>query len=300
MELSTYQMRLYSELLGERNYKRSYCSSIDEGEVQDTLYEMLWFGKQLPLSQNDLKEKFGTHNGLEGSNGITYLVNHPLIDKIQFRRNYVNDSIYSYTLFIKEWGPIESVTSSCYSKIRDKNGVTEYCDSETLAESNNIVTVDPIIQQISFLTLKDYDYWPDISHLIGKSIQDAKEEYGSRYVYEFNPFAKEGLEYTYQTANDSIFNFIRFVTDAAGIITSCGMELYEIIKEQNEAQRKCAEIASFFRHKYYFDKFDEEKDVYHYFSDADETKTRFKVRLFLERYPSGKGYYRVQVFYDKQ
>ena len=179
---SAYQMRLYSNLQGEHVYKRVYNPSIDDYTVKDVIKEMLQYSSYLPLSKDELASSFGFYNRLGGDNKIEYLMNHPFIEKIRFNENYDNDSIYSYSLSINNWMECEPIVDSLFTKIRTTNGMTEYCDAGTLEYSNNVIMIDPVSHQMSFYPIKDYDYWPNVSHYIGMATNDVKKELEKKYV----------------------------------------------------------------------------------------------------------------------
>ena len=297
LKLSTYQLMLYSNLLGEHDYRRVYYSFSEDYEVQDTLSELFRYKEYLPLSKEDLIKKFGAHNRLSNDNKIEYLLNHPMFEKIRFNENYNNDSIYSYTILLKDWNKTDSVICAHYTKIKDNNFTSTFCDAESLEKSNNIILIDSATRQITISTLKDYDYWPDISHFLGMTLQDVKKEYADRYIYKFHEFTETGQsEYTFQTELDGIFSFIKFTTDSHGIIISCGMQLYNFFKEKIEAQKKETEIDSVLRRRYYSKEKDEKNDIYYYYSDSTITESKFRITLSLKFEPLG---YYILIYYDK-
>ena len=301
LDLSKYQMKLYSNLLGDRVFRKTYYPSVEEYLIHDTLLELRQYGNYLPLHKDELLGKYGEYNSLLNERDITYYVNHPLIDKITFNGNYDNDSVYSYTLTHKEndWCKIDSFVRSGFTRWRDVDGTTEYIDADVIENSNNVIIVDSALHQIRYQPIKDYDYWPNISHYIGEPIQVIKKEYEGRYAYSYKEKPNdETFEYQYYTVRDSVSYFVGFASDENGTIIRCGIELFYHFREIKDAQKKCAEIASILNRKYSLEGYDTKNNIYNYCSGPFVTNLSYNIKLRIKQYPGGVGYYRIQLLYE--
>jgi|GEM_PF-4178026 len=293
LNLSTYQMRLYSIIMGQRDYKRAYHSSIKDYNIQDTLLEMFYYKKYLPLHKKDLIVKFGDYNRLTNCNGITYFTHHPLFGKISFTENYDNDSIYSYTLFINDWNQCVHFFESDYKKIRNINATTEYIDSETLETSNNVIIVDSSIKQISFKPINDYDYWPNVSHYLGDNLRTFMDDYQTKYVYRFHKNVDLELdEYSFQTHKDSICAEIFVDADSNNIIKQSGVYLMRtyLSSKKKDAQKELEKFACLLSKKYNLDKegVDENGNIiYYYHPKRQIDESPYEIRLRLRQYQNG-------------
>ena len=265
--LTKYQMRLYSSLLGERVYQKVYYPSIDEYVMQDTLLELNHYGDYLPLSKDVILNKFGIENSLSKDGKVLYYVNHPLIKRLTFNNNYFNDSVYSYSLIIdeKKWDKVYKLVQGEFTKIRDINGTTEYMDSEVLANAKQIIITDSASSTMTFKSMMDYDYLPDVSHFMGMPYENAKDEYHKRYVYDFREDQEtKTTEYYYRTAKDSVYNFVAFKIDSSGIVTQCGVELFKYYINKTDAKKSLSLMASLLDKKYIFDNYDDVNNIYYY------------------------------------
>lgn len=301
LSLSPYKMTLYSNTFGEHNYKKMHYSTIEEERIQDklqnvvrdTLLEMLRYQDYLPLRENDLLNKFGSYNRLVDNKGISYYLHHSLFDKISFSENLDNDSIYSFTLFVKDWAKCFPFIESNYIKLRDVNATTEYIDSESLETSENVVITDPSTKQISFKPIKDYDYWPNMSRYMGKALQTFMDDYQAKFVYRFHENAELGLfEYSFQTHRDSICTDIFVCVDSNNIIKQSGVCLIKtyISSRKKEAQKELEQTAVLLNKKYFFDRegMDENGNkVYYYYPSSKKNDSPYKIKLRLRQYQNG-------------
>ncbi len=304
LDLSLYQMTLYSNTYGVRNYKKVHYSTIEEERIQDrlqnivrdTLMEMLQYQDYLPLHKNDLIAKFGDYNRLGNCNGIAYFTHHSLLDKILFTENLDNDSIYSYSLIIREknWCKCDSIICSNYMKLRNINGTTEYTDADKLENSNNVIIVDSVSRCIKISPIKDYDFWPNVSRYLNMTIQDVKSELAKKYVYIYQLHHETGLhEYQFQTSKDSLCSTIGVMSDSEGIIQSCSVSLLKqyMLSKITEAKKEEEETALFLKKKYYFDKekIDEKTGdkVYYFYPCNPMTDSKFEIILRLRYYQNG-------------
>lgn len=291
--LSPYQMRLYSDIYGEYNFRKVYYPSVYEYEVKDTLSELLTFTQFLPLFSNDLQEKFGTYNHPTSYNSMTYLLNHPIFDRVMFKGNYENDTIYSYILQVPadSWKQIEHTVNGKYAKIRSFKGTTEYCNSTNLETSSTTISMDADNKQITIALLKDYEYWPDVTHYLGMQIQDVNTELGNKYVYTYHHNSETSLdEYEYQTAGDSICYNICVRADEAGTVQSCGVTLHRQYSKKAEAQKEENLIAKLLSKRYLLHK--EESDeqsnnVFYYRPYENSSNSNFEVQLKLKYRENG-------------
>ena len=304
IELSPYQMTLYSNIYGERNYKKAHYSTLEDEGIKDILQnverdilmEMLQYQKYLPLHKNDLIEKFGYHNRLVESMGFAYYLHHSLLDKISFIENYENDSIYSYTLSVKDWTRCISIIQSNYVKLRDVGVSTEYIDAETLEASKNVIITDPTTKQMSIKPIKDYDYWPNISHYIGKDLETFLDDFRSKYVYKFHENLNLGLyEYSFQAHKDSICSDIFVIVDSNNIIQQSGVcmintYLSSSSSRKKEAQKELDKFSQLLRMKYFLDRegMDENGNkVYYYHPNRQKDESPYEIRLRLRQYQNG-------------
>ena len=83
------------------------------------------------------------------------------------------------------------------------------------------------------------------------------------------------------------------------MVNRCGIELFYHFKKENDAKKKCAEIASVLSRKYALKGYDSKNFIYDYYSGPFVTNTSFNIKLRIKRYTSGAGYYRIQVFYEQ-
>ena len=291
--LSTYQMRLYSSIMGERSYRRVYHPTIEDFNMQDTLSEMLHYKKYLPLHKNNLIAKFGDYNRLPNCDGISYFTHHPLFDKISFPENFDNDSIYSFTLSVKDWEKCFPIIESNYTKFRDVNATAEYIDSESLETSENVVITDSSTKHISFKPIKDYDYWPNVSRYVGKTLHTFMAEYQAKFVYRFHENAELGLfEYSFQTHSDSICTDIFVCVDSNNIIKQSGVCLIKtyISSRKKEAQKELEKYAILLNKKYFFNRegVDENGNkVYYYYPSRQKDNSPYEIKLRLRQYQNG-------------
>ena len=227
LDMTTYDMRLYSNLMGEHGFRRVYAPSYDF-VVQDTLVEMLQFKNGLPLSKTDLGEMFGTYNKIRGDSIDCYLLSHPLFRSVLFSGNHNNDSVYSYTLNVNDWNACYNAVGAKYAVVRTRtDGLTELCDAESLAKSTSVAIADSINGMLTFSPIGDFDYWPNVSNYLGKTIDDVKRNYSSRYVYILRRVEDDMLEYQYQSRHDGICETIAFASDDIGVIRRCWVKLLE-------------------------------------------------------------------------
>lgn len=306
-DLTTYQMKLFSQIMGEHTYKRVYYPSIDEYEVKDTLDEILQFRQFLPLSKSELVEKFGTYNIMENDGTqVTYLINHPLFDKISFRSNYDEGSFYSYILHMKDWSQCGHIIGSQYTKLQDVNGTIEYIDADSLETSDHIITTDSMANHISISPIEDYDYWPNASCFIGMSLQDVMNIYEGKYIYRYHEYQNDGLfEYAYQTGQDSICSSIYIVTDSSGTINYSGVVLFKIYltSKKAEALEEIQKISYLLSRRYSYDRYEldtNKNKVYYYYYDRAFDHSRIEIKLRLRYYQENvRKYYRIQIDYGK-
>ena len=284
ISLSPYEMILHSELYGEHCYKRVYHTSVEDVYMQDTLLEMFQYRHYLPLLQDELIDKLGSFNRLSSDDGIAYFTHHPLFDRISFRPNYDNDTIYSYMLSVKYWDCCDSIISSSYVKLRDVNGVAVYIDCESLETSENVIITDKASSQITFIPIKDYDYWPNVSQYLGKNIQTFMDDFRDKYVYIYE---KNENVYSFQSAIDSICTDIFAVVDSNGVIQQSGVCLLNKFKKQKEAQKELEKFALFLKKKYVLEKVEKDvnnNNVYLYYSYDKENRLSYEISLRLNQY----------------
>ena len=303
LDLSPYQMTLYSNTYGERNYKKVHYSTIEEERIQnrlqnvvrDTLMEMLQYQDYLPLHKNDLIEKFGDYNRLVNCKGLSYFTHHPIFDKISFTENFDNDSLYSYSLSIREnsWYKSASHICSKYMKLRDVNGATEYIDADKLENSSKVIIVDSVSQYISFSPIKDYDFWPNVSRYLNMTIQKIKEELEQKYVYVYHIYPENGTrEFQFQTSKDGICSTIDFITDSMGIVHSCSVSLFKqyMRTKKSEAVKEEEGMACFLKKKYFFSMEDSDENgnkVYYFHSFNASSGAMMEIKLRLKYYQHG-------------
>lgn len=295
LDLSKYNMWLYSDLHGERIFKRVYYTSINEYLVQSTMSELLLYTKYLPLTKTNLMELFGTNNCLIGHNGITYLLNHPMFNKIIFKDNYDNDSIYSYILDVssKYWNQIEQTINTQFTKIRAINGINEYCDALELQNSSFTICMDTINRLVAVSPLRDYDFWPNVSKYLGMQLYEVKTELEKQYVYICRHDYETGLiEYEFQTAKDSVCYNICVRTDDTNIVQSCSVMLFKqfMSSKKAAAQQEELKISALLSKRYMLTK--EETDdlgnsVYHYLLCSPNKNSSFEIQLRLKYYKKG-------------
>lgn len=305
LSLSTYQMRLYSNLKGEHNYRRVYRSSIEEYEIQDTLMEMLQYKQHLPLHKDEFVETFGLSNRLSNDNEIIYFTRHPLFSQISFKKNSDNDSIYSYSLSVKDWSKCYPFISSDYSKFRNVGHTTEYIDGESLETSNNIVITDSNSKQIMFLPIKDFDYWPNAAYYLGRHLQEFMNDYSTKYVYEYQENPSSGLRaFKFLTSIDSICSNVFVAVDSTGMIRRSGVSMLKtfISNKKKDAQKELDSYASFLNRKYSLNKtaWDENGNkIYYYYPSQDANDSKYEIRLMLAQYNINNitKTYQVRVYY---
>lgn len=304
LSLSPYRMRLYSDMQGEHNYRKVYHSTIEEYLIQDTLMEMLRYKQYLPLHKDELVEEFGSYNRLLYENEIVYYTHHPLFSKISFKENMDNDSIYSYALSVKEWNKCYPFVCSYYTKLRNVGSTTEYIDGESLETSDNIIITDFDSKQIRFSPIKDYDYWPNVSHYLGRHLQEFMDDYNTMYVYEYQEDKSSELRaYQFLTKIDSIYSDFFVIVDSTDMIKRSGVTMFKTFTKTKikEAQKELESYASFLGRKYFLNKtaWDENGNkIYYYYPCIDSQEATYEIRLMLT--PSIKGIaitYNVRVFY---
>lgn len=284
--LSTYQMRLYSNLQGEHNYRRVYCPSIDEYEIQDTLMEMLQYKQHLPLHKYELIEEFGLHNILSNDNEIVYYTHHPLFSQLSFIKKADSDSIYSYALSVKEWSKCYPFVSSFYTKFRNIGRTTEYIDGESLETSDNIVITDLDLKQIRFVPIKDYDYWPNVSCYLGETLQTFMNDYKDKYVYKY--YENTDLElccYSFQTHIDSICSEIFVGVDSDGMIRQSGVSFFQN-NRKNKVQQELETMAAFLKRKYFYYRSGVDGNgnkIYYYYSHDNINESHYEIRLRINQ-----------------
>jgi hypothetical protein len=233
-DVSTYQMKLYSNLLGQHVFHRVYRPS-GEFEIKDTLREMTKYQKLLPIKKMEAAEKFGVFNRITSDSIMFYYLSHPLFSNIKFNENCENDSIYSYTISVKDWNMCKQIVNSQYTIIRDIKGKTEFCDAASLDKALYIIIADSAYNQFTFSPINDYDFWPNMSKYIGMNIQEVKRAYEDQYVYVFHQSDEDGLfEYQYQTRHDGLCEVMTMAADGDNIIRRCWVT---ILGKYSEAQK---------------------------------------------------------------
>lgn len=286
MSLSAYQMKLYSNLQGEHNYRRVYRPTIEEYEIQDTLMEMLQYKQYLPLHKDELIAEFGLYNILSNDNEIVYYTHHPLFSQLSFMEKTDNDSIYSYALSVKEWSKCYPFVSSFYIKLRNVGRTTEYIDGESLETSDNIVVADFDSKQIRFLPIKDYDFWPNVSCYLGKYLQTFMNDYKEKYVYKY--YENTNLElncYSFQTHKDSICSEIFVGVDSDGMIRQSGVFFFQN-NRKNKVQQELETMAAFLKRKYYYDRSGVDGNgnkIYYYYSHENINESHYEIRLRINQ-----------------
>lgn len=273
--LSEKQMRLYSDRLGEHNYLKN--SIPYKSDMLDTLPEMLQYKKSLPLLKKDVVEKYGSYNRIMSNSSISYLLSHPLFSKVEFRDNYENDSVYTYALFAKDWISCKKIIESHYTIIRHVNGRTEYCDAASLDKSSNVIITDSSYNQLILSPIRDYNYWPNVSHFIGMKIEDAKKEYENKYVYEYHHSTEDGLnEYQFYTKHDGICEYLGVAADSEGVIRRSWVT---ILGKYSETQKNI--ILHMLENKYQYRKTD--NDIYYYYLDSSNSVFPFEVKYEVSK-----------------
>ena len=296
LSLTPYQMRLYSSLLGERNYRKSYYTSFEEYSVQDTLREMLLYRDCLPLQRNKLTTVYGEHNILSNTEGISYLLDHPVFEKICFREHFENDTIFSYTLNVSlnDWSTCQQIVKSQFNEIRSVGGETVLCDADNLEDASLILTLNSQNRQVSLSSIKGYDYWPNVSRFLGMTIQDVKTELGQKCVYTYQAHQDTGLnEYQFQTRKDSTCSTIGVIADPTGAVHSCSVSLfkqYTGTKITKEAVKEEEKIALFLKKKYLFSGEDTDENgnrVYFFRSFNAMSGIKLEIALRLKYFQNG-------------
>ena len=295
IQLSHYRMRLYSDILGERNYRRTYYTSLIEQSMRDTLREVFLFKDYLPLSKNTLKTVFGEQNSLPNNKNITYLLNHPLFDKISFKELFENDTIFSYTLNVPSdsWNVYRQIIGSKFHRIRNVGEKEEFSDAEELENSTFVITLDSKNCQISLTFLKGYDYWPNVSRFLKMNIAEVKAELGKKYVYTCHEYPETGFfEYQFQASKDSLCSTIGIITDSVGTIHSCSVSLlaqYMKAKKKNAVKEE-EKMALLLKKKYVFNREETDEDsnkVYYFSSSNSSTGVKMDIKLRLKCYQNG-------------
>ena len=284
LNLSTYQMNLYSNIQGEHVYRRVYSPYFETYEIEDTLEELYHFKNYMPLSKDAIIDKFGSINRLSYEADYSYLINNPLFEKVCFKPNCNNDSIYSYILCLRkdnthsvDWNSFEKYIGNSFSKIRELKGIQEYCDSKSIERSSSIFILDPSSRQITVSPLKDYDYWPNGLHFIGRTLQDVKEELGSNYVYTYYEYPDSDLvQYDYQTSHDGVCRIISICTGSDEIVSRSAIWLLG-----NNTMEQEALVLHLLHKKYYYDR--HENDIYYFYSDKDVDSVSYEVRYMPSR-----------------
>ena len=294
-KLSSDQLNIYSPLQGEHEYKRAFRASLDENTIKDTINEFLQYRNYLPMSKSDLINKFGSPNILKSEKEISYLLNHPIFKRITFKENYDNDSIYSYTLSIKDetedecgksrftnvnWQQCEQLIDSIFTEIRLVGGVKEYCDNDLLENSTYVILVDTALHEITFSPLRDYNYWPEISHYIDMPLQIFMNDYESEYVYRYFKEAGNGLkEHDFMTEKDGICSRIAAGSDTLDIIRYTGVILSEKFYDKSEIKK----ISHILDSKYYFGRYENSnEEKYYYYPSKNIEDSKFIVRLRIQ------------------
>jgi hypothetical protein len=295
LNLSKYEMRLYSNLHGEHIFKRVYYTSTDDYSVQDPLSELFLFTNYLPITKTKLMESFGMYNNLAGHNSITYLLNHPIFNNITFKENHENDTIYSYTLDVnsKYWDQIAQTINTQFTKIRAIKGTYDYCDSTELQNSSITISMDTIRRRVTISPLRDYDFWPNVSDYLGMKLQEVKTELEKQYVYIYHHDSETELfEYEFQTAKDSVCYNICVRADDTNIIQSCSIMLFKqfMSSKKSEARKEELKISVLLNKRYILSK--EEIDelgntVYHYLPYSPNVNSPSEILLRLKYYQRG-------------
>ena len=301
LELSPYQMRLYSHIYGVRNYLKVYHPELEEENikdknqkiVRDTLSELLQYQVYLPLHRDNLIEDFGSYNRLSGNEDISYFTHHSLFNKLSFNINFENDSVYSYTLSVSDINSCISCIKSNFQRLRKVNTKTEYIDSDNLETSNHVVIIDSTTKQITFKPIKDYDYWPNLSYYIGKSLNSFMDVFKTRYLYKFHENNELGLnEYSFQAHSDGICTDIFVCVDSKNIIKQTGVCLINtyLSSRKTEAQKELDKISRLLRRKYFLEResIDENGNkVFYFYPIKQKEDSAYEIRLRLRQYKNG-------------
>ena len=269
VDLSEDKMRLFSTLLGEHTFKKALKAASETFVIEDSIKSVLNYTRYLPMTKTSLTDSFGLVNRLTTKDEITYMTYHPLFNRIKFHENLDNDTIYTYSLFMtpEVWPNWKCVITTGMTKIRGINGTEEYCNAELLSKASRIVIIDSLLNCITISPVRDYEYWPNVSHHLGKSIEEAKREYESKYVYEHSLNAEDGLSsYKFQAKGDRTFKTIALFTDSMGIVKRCWINFVE---KYSESQKDV--ILHLLRSRYQY--MNNENNEIFFFSNHNSTRT---------------------------
>lgn len=207
-------MVITSTVLGERQLKKVQQSVMDELSSEPSFDALHEYTKALPLDKDGVKTVFGSAGVDEGNRSLTYSVQHPLFSHITFRLSWDNDSVYTVALKLKDVESWREVVAARYTKVRELGSVTDYCDAGRLSEATSVVSIDVEAHTLTFSPIRDYDYWPDVRHYLGRTLQDVKSDYRN-FAYAYSTYKQTGIrQYDFKTEKAGVVQNTSFVFEA--------------------------------------------------------------------------------------
>jgi hypothetical protein len=174
-----------------------------------------------------------------------------------------------------------------------------------LETADNVVVVDSLSRQIALKPIKDYDYWPNVSHYLGKNLRSFKDVFRANYVYEYQEDNSSGLRaYKFLSGIDSICSNIFVIVDSTDIIRRSGVSMLKsfINSKKKEAQKELDSYASLLNRKYFLNRTtldDNGNRIYYYYPCQDAKEATYEIRLMLAQYNLNNvtKTYQVRVYY---
>ncbi len=222
--------------------------------VSDGVQDILQFSLNLPSHARDLESIYGTYNVLRGEGMISYKINSPFLDQIDFLIDTYTDSIRTFCAHItpnKFSSYLNRITQNLYP-LQEKNGVIDYTDQESFTESNYIISSDSLSASFTYYDLKTYNLWIDMSSYLYMNIEQLKKQI-SNYYYLFQTEPNGIRHYTYYGLFG--FNKVRFEVDENDIVRN--VNCYWEDSEYNEEI-----VTHSLAHKYYLGASSEDYDIY--------------------------------------
>lgn len=274
-ELTPDNIVLTSNLLGERQLKKVQKSVIEELSSEPSIDALLQYTVALPLDRDGVKAVFGNTGVVEGSRSLTYKVQHPLYSHITFSLAWDNDSVYSIALTLDDVDLWKEVIAARYTKVRELGAVTDYCDAGQLSEATNVACINAEAHTLTFSPIRDYDYWPDVRHYLGRTIQEVKSDYRN-FAYAYSTYKATGRrQYDYKTEKAGVVQNTSFVLEAnEDVVSRSACFLLDGYKDEET-------LLHLLKSRYRYDRY-EEGCHYLYPYPSKESAT-YEVRYLPER-----------------
>lgn len=274
-ELTPDNLVLISNLLGERQFWKMQQPVMKELSSEASLEAVLQYTEVLPLDRDGVKAVFGSAGVDEGSRSLTYKVQHPLYNHITFSLAWDNDSVYSVSFALDDVDLWRGVVAARFTKIRELGSVTDYCDAAKLSEAASVASIDAEAHTLTFSPIRDYDYWPDVRHYLGRTLQDVKSDYRN-FAYAYSTYKQTGRrQYDFKTEKAGVVQNTSFVFEAnEDVVSRSACFLLDGYKDEET-------LLHLLRSRYLYDRYEA---GYHYlYPYPSKEKAPYEVRYLPER-----------------